>query len=60
MFTTVKGYHMLLIPYAMNPFSCATQMPKSAPGRLPLLEAVLLRQAASAFPAIGANTQESP
>jgi hypothetical protein len=20
MFTTVKGYHMLLIPYAMNPF----------------------------------------
>jgi len=29
------------------------------PGRLPLLEAVLLRQAPSAFPAIGANTQES-
>ena len=51
---------MLLIPYAMNPFSCATQMPKSAPGRLPLLEAVLLRQAPSAFSAIGANTQESP
>jgi len=41
---------MLLIPYAMNPFSCATQMPKSAPGRLPLLEAVLLRQAPVGIP----------